>query len=115
MKINRNGLHKIIFVYILIVLFLYLLKPNFLYDSTEEKFKSVSYSKDRSIPIIALASLSLAIILAFLYYLFSTPEDESIEIKPITESNQIYIDKSSNTIYKYNKDTNTVNVLTQLS
>ena len=60
-----------IIIYIIVIIFLYLFRPNIIYNRETKKFREFGFDRDQSILALPILSITLAIIIYIIFSLIS--------------------------------------------
>jgi amino acid transporter len=75
-----------IIVYIIVIIFLYLFRPNIIYNKETKKFREFGFDSDQSILSLPILAIILAILIYIIFSLLSTNKTDDINIpKEYTE------------------------------
>lgn len=88
----HNPFINTIIVFSLIVILIYIIKPLFLYDHAEYKFKTMQISENHTLSLIYPFSIFLVIMIYIIFYCLSTVNTKNKNIKniQINEYEQLY-------------------------
>ena len=75
----KNNITKYaIIVYIIVIIFLYLFRPNIIYNQETKQFRDFGFERDQSILALPILAIILAILIYIIFSLFANNNQSSI-------------------------------------
>lgn len=82
----KNNITKYaIIVYIIVIILLYLFRPNIIYNQETKQFREFGFERDQSILALPILAIILAILIYIIFSLFSDNNKQSSIPKEYTE------------------------------